>query len=991
MRLYLKEKPRTFIITTSTHALIIRHPFPTYKHRSIRGLIHGHKSKENDNENRVLVEFVRKDYIDLSTYRDVTPKRNKLIGFIGLLSLKNKVFLGFIRRDELVASPTMDDQIYKITGTEFHCLNNDEYDYIYDKDYDELSYQDSERIKFPAASVRKLLSSGAFFYSRTFDITSNIQERGIGTYEFKLVADISYFTRFSWNNFMMGELLEFRNRLSANEQKQIDKSGFLIIIARGYAKTVNTTIAKNEALMTLISKQSCAKQGPVFGDWGCDGNGSVANYVESEIIIYTEKFCLSYIIARGNVPMYWELNINSTTKSLIAGSGKKIVFPRSFEASQEAFTRHIERLAYQYGDVHIINELSDKSYKGVLNMSFEEQVKYYLKHRDLSNIEYKLKYTHFPIPHSRIRKVGYTAQNPSDIVNEFSSSAINFGALFYDKPSMSFIGKQLGIFRINSFDSLSKANFLSKIISQEIIELAFGDIGIELERDLYIKHAKLWQENDLILTKLTMNFVSTTDKLQTSNMSHASSVKSHITKKYLNGVVDNTKPNELALLKLLGRLQDQTPINLHNPLHDYVARELSKHSKQFTSQSEITVFATTFNLNGELYDGDIEEWIYPERCRTKSYDVVFVGLQEIVELKPNQMVNTDSRNKTQWERKILNCLSKRDKYVVMWSGQLGGLVLLFFVKESEMKYISDAEFSFKKTGLGGVAANKGGVAVSFSFSDTSICFVSSHFAAGVTNNEERHHNYKTLIKGIQFSKNRRIPNHDCVIWLGDLNYRIAPLQNDQVKPLILTKSYNKLFEFDQLNQQMASGEAFPFFAEQEISFPPTYKFDNGTKIYDTSEKQRIPAWTDRILYLSRKNLMKPIEYNSCENIVFSDHRPVYALFNITVQLINQSIKKQISNHLYDNFKLKHGGLQDISSISFDVDTKNMDFDNENLPPPSSDKSKWWLDGGRAAKVSIPNLNDDKDLVINPFHPINPFAPTNEPEFVSVNDLEGMLD
>ncbi|KAI5966927.1 INP51 [Candida pseudojiufengensis] len=991
MRLYLKDKPRTFIVTTSTHALIIRHPSPTYKHRSIRGLIQGHKSKYNEHETKVLVEFVKKEYIDLSSYRDVTPKRNKLIAFLGLLSLKNKVFLGFINRDELVASPTIEDQIYKITGTEFHCLNNDEYDYIYDKDYDESSYQDSERIKFPAASVRKLLSSGAFFYSRQFDITSTIQERGVGNFEFKLVADVSYFTRFSWNNFMMSELLEFRNRLTANEQIQIDKSGFLIIIARGYAKTVNTYIGENEALMTLISKQSCAKQGPIFGDWGCDGDGSVANYVESELIIYTEKFCLSYIIARGNVPMYWELSVNSTSKSLIAGSGKRIIFPRSFEASQEAFTRHIESLSNQYGDVHIINELSDKSYKGVLNASFEEQIKYYLKNKDTSNSDYKLKYTHLPIPHSRIRKVGYTAQNPSDIVNEFSSSAVSFGALFFDRPSMSFIGKQLGIFRINSFDSLSKANFLSKIISQEIIELAFGDIGIELERELYTKHAKLWQENDYVLTKLTLNFVSTTDKLQTSNVSHAASVKSHITKKYLNGVVDTTKPNELALLKLLGRLQDQTPINLHNPLHDYIAKELSKHKSQFTTQSELTVFASTFNLNGELYDGTIEDWIYPKGSRNKVYDLVFIGLQEIVELKPGQMINTDSRNKTQWERKILEYLLKRDKYLVMWSGQLGGLVLFFFVKESQMKYISNAEFSFKKTGLGGVAANKGGVAVSFTFSDTSMCFVSSHFAAGLTNNEERHHNYKTLIKGIQFSKNRRIPNHDCVIWLGDLNYRLSPIQNDQVQSLIAQKSYNKLFEFDQLNQQMASGEAFPFFTEQEISFPPTYKFDNGTKVYDTSEKQRIPAWTDRILYLSRKNLMKPIEYNYCEDLVFSDHRPVYAIFQITVQLINQSIKKQISNQLYDNFKIKHGGLQDISSISYDLDKKSIDFDNENLPPPSSDKYKWWLDGGKPAKVSIASLNDDPDLVINPFHPINPFAPTNEPEFVSSKDLEGMLN
>ena len=989
MRLYLNEKPRTFVITTSTHALVIRHPNPTYKHRSLRNFLHGHKhNKDNGKDSsKVLVEFVLKDFINLSAFRDVTPKNSKLIGFLGLLSLKNKIYLGFITNDDFVASPTADEKIYRILGTEFYCLNNDEYDYLLNRNYESLGHLESERVKYPASSVRKLLSSGAFYYSKQFDITSTIQERGFGRTDFRLIADSAYFEQFHWNKFMLGELLEFRNRLTASEQKQIDQSGFLTIIVRGYAKTVNTQIGGEEAMMTLISKQSCAKEGPLFGDWGCDGNGYVSNYLESEIVLYTDKFCLSYVLIRGNAPMYWELENSFTTKGLLAANGKKILFPRSFEASQEAFVRHIERIAIQFGDVHIFNELSNKSYKGVLNASLEEQIKYFVQHREQSALDFRLSYTHLPIPAARVRKLWYTAQNPYDIVATFANSAVNFGALFYENSSNTFIGKQLGVFRINSFDSLNKANFLSKVISQEVIKLAFQDIGIDLERELYTKHAKLWEENDRQITKMVMNYVSYSDKLKTSTQSHASSVKTHIKKNYLKGVVDTTKPNELALLKLLGRLQDQQAITLHNPLHDYVARELSSRQKEFTSQLQISVFASTFNVNGTVYEGDIDSWIYPTDVK---HDLVFLGLQEIVELKPGQIVNTDLRNKTQWERKILGCLSKRDKYMTMWSGQLGGLVLLLFVKESQVKYVSNVEFTFKKTGLGGVAANKGGVAVSFKYSDTSMCFVSSHFAAGLSNDEERHHNYKTLVKGMKFTKNRRIPDHDVVLWVGDFNYRIN-LPNDQVKSLILQKKWGKLLEFDQLNQQMASGESFPFFAEQEILFPPTYKFDNGTKIYDTSEKQRVPAWTDRILYKSRQNAIKPNGYNCVQNIIFSDHRAVYAVFEVTVKIVNYAIKKSISNQLYESYKLKHGELQDIASLSFDVGKKIIDYDNDNLPPPSTDKEKWWLKDGKPAKVTISALNSERnDLVINPWHPINPFVRTNEPEFVPLKELQGML-
>ena len=65
-------------------------------------------------------------------------------------------------------------------------------------------------------------------------------------------------------------------------------------------------------------------------------------------------------------------------------------------------------------------------------------------------------------------------------------------------------------------------------------------------------------------------------------------------------------------------------------------------------------------------------------------------------------------------------------------------------------------------------------------------------------------------------------------------------------------------------------------AEPPLNFRPTYKFDFDSDVYDSSSKQRIPAWADRILYVPRG--LECLAYNSDVSLRTSDHRPVYATF-----------------------------------------------------------------------------------------------------------------
>ena len=102
-----------------------------------------------------------------------------------------------------------------------------------------------------------------------------------------------------------------------------------------------------------------------------------------------------------------------------------------------------------------------------------------------------------------------------------------------------------------------------------------------------------------------------------------------------------------------------------------------------------------------------------------------------------------------------------------------------------------------QTGLSGIAGNKGGCAIRLEYSNTRICFVTAHLAAGFANYDERNRDYDTICHGLRFQKNRSIDDHDTIIWLGDFNYRIG-LGNHNVRELVLQGDYQKLYDNDQV-------------------------------------------------------------------------------------------------------------------------------------------------------------------------------------------------
>lgn len=128
---------------------------------------------------------------------------------------------------------------------------------------------------------------------------------------------------------------------------------------------------------------------------------------------------------------------------------------------------------------------------------------------------------------------------------------------------------------------------------------------------------------------------------------------------------------------------------------------------------------------------------------------------------------------------------------------------------------------------------------------------------------------------------------DRVVWAGDLNYRVN-VSRRVADQLLAMGMHEVLVNNEQLTLERAgSGRSCTLAGYQEgpLNFRPTYKFDSGTDAYDTSPKQRVPAWTDRVLYAGGTGGGAGAgggfdlrAYRSVMELRTSDHRPVLASF-----------------------------------------------------------------------------------------------------------------
>nr|XP_012570527.1 type IV inositol polyphosphate 5-phosphatase 9-like isoform X2 [Cicer arietinum] len=348
-----------------------------------------------------------------------------------------------------------------------------------------------------------------------------------------------------------------------------------------------------------------------------------------------------------------------------------------------------------------------------------------------------------------------------------------------------------------------------------------------------------------------------------------------------------------------------------------------------THTQKYKVFVSTWNIGGIApYEGlNIEDLL--ETC-SKSFDIYVFGFQEIVPLKASNVLGSeDNKISTKWNTLIREALNKRthdqcckdiqsdnikknmnniyhgnpaqqcnkgpQDFHCIISKQMVGILISVWVRSDLSPFIRHPSVSCVGCGIMGFLGNKGSVSVRFLLHETSFCFVCSHLASGGKEGDEKHRNSNvaeifsrtSFPRGPLFDLPRKILDHDHVILLGDLNYRIS-LPEETTRLLVQKRDWDSLLQNDQL--ELESGHILRGWHEGAIKFAPTYKYFPNSDMYygccyhgkNKTAKRRSPAWCDRVIWNGKG--LNQIEYARSESKL-SDHRPVKALFTAEVKAL----------------------------------------------------------------------------------------------------------
>ncbi|XP_022194674.1 synaptojanin-1 isoform X2 [Nilaparvata lugens] len=787
--------------------------------------------------------------------------------------------------------------IYRITQTTFIPLRG--------------PYAEDEKI----SDLRKLLSSGMFYFSWSpsdrppADITMCAQRR---TKVFQ--PD----NRFMWNRTLHIPFI----------MAGIKCDVWLLKVICGSVEIRTVFVGSRKARAIIFSRICLERAGTRFSLRGLNDEGFVANFVETEQMIVCDRSSTSFVQLRGSVPIFWE------QPGIKVGS-HKVRISREFLPTVIPFQKHVMDLKEKYGHQVFVNLLSNslsKEGEALLSQAFETHHSSLPECKDIFFVSFDY------LQESRAGALKCLNKLKTKVDNHMQAHGFFF--VHWEESETKYENKciQYGTIRTNGLDCLDRTNTVQSFFGLETLEKQLDLLGLlhsqnknhTLNRFREV-FTQLWAANGNELSKFsTGSGNSGSSMLMDVSRSAAKTVRSNL--------LDTSKQEAIDLLlgnAAAAQLADKarcllSPSVFYAP--NRVLREMITRTPSYSRTRKLRISVGTYNVNGGKHFRSIvfksvslADWLLDchktqqQRCADPIPDpnlrigttnfgteIFAIGVQEIVDLNAANIVSASSKNAKEWAQELLKVISRDEEYTILTHVQLVGVCLFIFVKPHLVQHIRDVDVDSVKTGLGGATGNKGAVAVRFTVYNSSVAFVCAHFAAGQSQVAERNADFAEITRKMSFS-GRSLNCHDYVFWCGDFNYRVDMSREDIMKCLNDGKR-QAVFAHDQLQKEQRAWKVFSNFLEGPIDFDPTYKYDLFCVDYDTSDKQRSPAWTDRVLWRRKKQFYERdagwsqgrcMFYGRAE-LVQSDHRPVISIIEIDIQEIDKLKRSEVFAHVIDD-------------------------------------------------------------------------------------------
>ncbi|WOH12525.1 hypothetical protein DCAR_0832030 [Daucus carota subsp. sativus] len=418
------------------------------------------------------------------------------------------------------------------------------------------------------------------------------------------------------------------------------------------------------------------------------------------------------------------------------------------------------------------------------------------------------------------------------------------------------------------------------------------------------------------------------------------------------------------------------------PLDQIIRPELSKREQIYKRRENIKILVGTWNVGqGKPSHDALMTWL---GSAVSDASILVVGLQE-VEMGAGFLAMSAAKETVGlegsaignlWQEAIGKAVDEGSTFERVGSRQLAGLLIAIWVRTTVRTYVGDLDAGAVACGLGRTFGNKGGVGLRLRVYDRIMCFVNCHFAAHLEAVNRRNADFSHIYRTMAFSRSSHLLNNasagvssaaqgprgtnavesnpgkgkpdlaeaDLVIFCGDFNYRLFGISYDDARDLVSQRSFDWLRERDQLRAEMKAGKVFQGMREAIVTFTPTYKFDRGKPGlggYDSGEKKRIPAWCDRILYRDNRsspahecNLECPVvgsilQYDSCMEVLESDHKPVRCKLNVEIANVDRSVRREELGKILKSNKVKNCVHNELHFVpKTDVNTNRVVLQNQ---------------------------------------------------------------